>query len=100
MRRIKTEKRYGVKKVVLTFLAIVVLGGFTFITIETATSGAELSVLERKEAILSEENRELKDTIVKDSSLVEMDEKSQDLGFTKPSQIIYINGKEEFAKLP
>jgi hypothetical protein len=97
----KTEnKKYGIKKVLLTFLGIIVVGGFTFVTIETATSGAELSALERKESVLAEENRNLKDSIVKDSSLIEIDQKSQELGFTKPSQIIYINGKEEFAQLP
>jgi len=100
MRRIKKENKYGLKKVLFTFFLILAVGGFTYITIETATSGAELSALERKEAKLAQENREIKDSIVIDSSLTEMDEKSEELGFSKPSQIIYINGKEEFAKLP
>ncbi len=100
MRRIKKENKYGLKKVLFTFFIILAVGGFTYITIETATSGAELSALERKEAKLAQENREIRDSIVIDSSLTEMDEKSEELGFSKPSQIIYINGKEEFAKLP
>ena len=49
MRRIKKENKYGLKKVLFTFFIILAVGGFTYITIETATSGAELSALERKE---------------------------------------------------
>lgn len=73
---------------------------FVFLTVETATSGAVLAKMESREASLMRENSDLKDAVVRASSLNDVEKKSQELGFVKPSKILYINGSEEVAKLP
>ena len=73
---------------------------FVFLTVETATSGASLAKLEQDEATLIQENRDLEDAVVTSSSLNGYEEKSQELGFVKPSKIFYINPSDVVAKLP
>ena len=81
---------------ILAALAFVVV----FLTIESATSGAQIAQLEQEEAILTKQSRELSDKLVKASSLITLGEEAKVLGFKKPSQIIYITEKEAVAKLP
>jgi len=73
---------------------------FVFLTVETATSGATLANLEKQETRLIQENAGLKDEIVRASSLNGFEKKSAELGFVKPSKILYITTTEEVAKLP
>jgi len=81
---------------ILAVLAFVVV----FLTIEAATSGAQVVQFEQEEAVLTKQNRELSDQLVKASSLITLGEEAEILGFKKPSQIIYITEKEIVAKLP
>lgn len=81
---------------ILAALAFVVV----FLTIEAATSGAQIAQLEQEEAVLTKQSRELSDKLVKASSLITLGEEAEVLGFKKPSQIIYITEKEVVAKLP
>ncbi len=99
-RKLISKDRFSLKSLLVFGGAAVILAGFIYLTVETATSGAVLSDLEHKEAVLTEENRELQDSIAKASSLNNLEGKTQELGFNKPSNIIYITGKEEVAKLP
>jgi hypothetical protein len=80
-------------------LAVFVISVVVF-TIETATSGARLAKLEREEKELAAENAELSAKLVGTSSLLELSQKSQELGFGTPQKIIYIGREEGFAKLP
>ena len=73
---------------------------FVFLTVETATSGAVLAKLENQEAGLLQENSDLKDAVVRASSLNGVEKKSVELGFVKPSKILYISSIEEVANLP
>ncbi len=81
---------------ILAVLAFVVV----FLTIESATSGAQIAQFEQEEAVLTKQNRELSDQLVKASSLITLGEEAEILGFKKPSQVIYITEKEVVAKLP
>ena len=81
---------------ILAVLAFVVV----FLTIEAATSGAQVAQFEQEEAVLTKQNRELSDQLVKASSLITLGEEAEILGFKKPSQVIYITEKEVVAKLP
>ncbi|HJX58945.1 hypothetical protein A2V61_01260 [Candidatus Woesebacteria bacterium RBG_19FT_COMBO_47_8] len=94
------KSKKSAKNIIFWVLGISFLAFFVFLTVETATSGATLSYLEKQEQNLSRENSDLEDSIVKASSLNGFEKKSAELGFVKPSQILYINGKEEVAKLP
>ena len=94
----KTKKSF--KPTFIWILGISFLACFVYLTVETATSGAVLAGLETKEASLLQENSDLKDAVVNASSLNGIEKKSLELGFVKPSKILYINSTEEVAKLP
>lgn len=99
-RKLISRDRFSLKSILLFGGLTLVVAGFIYLTVETATSGAVLSDLEHREAVLTEENRALNDAIVKASSLNGLEVKTGELGFSKPSNILYITGKEEVAKLP
>jgi hypothetical protein len=99
-RKILSKEFFPLKSLLLFGGLAVLTAGFVYLTVETATSGAVLSDLERKETLLTEENRELSETIAKASSLNILETKTTELGYNKPSNILYITGKEEVAKLP
>lgn len=92
------------RKIKNTTILLPILAAFAFVvvflTIEVATSGAQLAQLEQEEAVLTKQNRELSDQLVKASSLITLGEEAKVLGFKKPSQIIYVTEKEVVAKLP
>ena len=71
-----------------------------FFAVEQAAKGSEIAVLENEETTLNKENRELTDKLVQVSSLNEVNKKANELGFTKPTKLIYVSEKESVAKLP
>ena len=93
-------KKKSIKPTLFWILGISFLACFVFLTVETATSGAVLAGLEGREASLAQENSDLKDAVVRASSLGGVEKKSTEMGFVKPSKILYINGSAEVAKLP
>ena len=94
----KNKKTF--KPTLFWILGIAFMACFVFLTVETATSGAVLAKAESREATLLQENSDLKDAVVRASSLNDVEKKSLEMGFVKPSKILYINGSEEVAKLP
>lgn len=93
-------KKKSIKPTLFWILGITLLACFVFLTVETATSGAVLAKMESRELSLAQENADLKDALVRASSLNGVEKKSVEMGFVKPSKILYINGSEEVAKLP
>ncbi len=71
-----------------------------FLTIETATTGLEISKMEKSEKDLARQKSELEQTLVRTLSMGELQEKSSGMGFTKPSNLVYITPTENVAKLP
>lgn len=69
-------------------------------TIETATSSMEVAKLEDQKKQLTEERRTLEEGLVKNISVAGLQEKSLDMGFTKPTNLVYVAGNEQVAKLP
>jgi len=69
-------------------------------TIGVSVSGASISDLQKKEAILSSEKRVLEGQLVKTSSVSELQTKSTDLGFIKPPETVYLSQSLPVAKLP
>lgn len=80
----------------LAFLCAITI----FLTIETVTAGAETAKLERQEAVLIQENRDISEKVVKGTSLAEVSQKAQELGFVRPDEVIYIGEAQPVAKLP
>jgi len=94
------KKNKSFKTTLFWILGISFMACFVFLTVETATSGAVLAKLENQEAGLLQENSDLKDAVVRASSLNGVEKKSVELGFAKPSKILYISSIEEVANLP
>lgn len=85
-----------------TYLSWVILGLFVsvtiFFTIITATSGAQWKELESAKEELLNENRNLESELVSLSSLKNVEAKASELGFSKPSNVIYITNVDIVAK--
>lgn len=98
-RKINMKKNKKIQFVLLPILALFVVA-IVFFTIEMSTLGAQLVELENEEAKLIKERQKISVQLIDASSLSEIGEKAEDLGFKKPSNIIYISEKEAVAKLP
>jgi len=88
------------KNYILYFVLFVFLVFGVFLTIQTATSGAEIAKLENEEERLKEQNQTYKEDILNKSSLKITGEKAGELGFIKPPRIVYLTEEETVAKLP
>ena len=96
------------RKKILKFIKIGLVGSpvavFAMLTIymaiEAASYGAKMKFIEDKIAKIDLENREISSQLVSGSSLGSFSEKAQELGFSKPTQILYIGPNEPVAKLP
>lgn len=107
MRNLKKETQInnlrflGVKITYLlgTVLAILVIGT-VFLTVEATASGASLVNIERQQQKLIQENVDLKNQIVGITSLSQIKENAENLGFHKATNIIYVTEEETFARLP
>lgn len=71
-----------------------------FLTIESATSGAEIANLQKKESTLLTQQQSLQESLVQALSINSLQEKSNELGFTKIGTLVYITGAESVARLP
>ncbi|HKC04647.1 MAG TPA: hypothetical protein VKC54_02140 [Patescibacteria group bacterium] len=86
------------------FILLVVCGvlaiSSVITTIGVSVSGAQISDLQKKEVILASEKRTLEGQLVKTSSVSELQTKSADLGFIKPSDIVYLSQSLPVANIP
>ncbi len=69
-------------------------------TIQGASTGAELLVLEEEKLSLVAKNQELSAKLVESTSLLKVGEVADDLGFSQPQETLYIIEKESVAQLP
>lgn len=89
-------------------LRVYILGGVCgvltvisiFLTIESATSGAEVADLQKKEALLINHQQDLQEALVQNLSVNSLQEKSSGMGFTKISNLIYVADGIPVARLP
>jgi hypothetical protein len=103
-KRNQTNKRKAVTGFNIPMALFPILAMFivatVFFAIEASTLGARLVELENEEVILIKEKQEYSNQLINSSSLSGMGEKAEQLGFIKPSDVIYISEKEAVAKLP
>jgi hypothetical protein len=78
----------------VVFISVIVL-----LNIHTATMGAKLSHLETKEEELIKQKHDLEDQVVRTSSLSKISEKAEELGFSNPSDVVYLTAEDPVAKL-
>ena len=96
------------KKVNLKSLRVIILTGVCgilaissiFLTIESATTGAEISTLQKTESQLLTQQQDLQQALVQNLSVNSVQEKSAELGFTKINTLVYISGGVPVARLP
>ena len=83
------------------FIGLIALFAVTsvFYTIEAVTSGVEVASLEKTNDGLIKQKTALEDSFVKTLSLNSLQEKSVELGFTKPANTIYVAGGEPVTAL-
>lgn len=100
----KNKNKSNIKRLreyVLLFVLVILVVANVFYTISGASNGAELTYVEAKVRELSFNNQSYQDKIMDNSSLKVVSEKAEELGFTKPSDIVYIAGESAVtAKLP
>ena len=98
------KKKTEILGIKIPLYLLPVLVGFgiltVYLTIEAATSGAKLAELERQAAEIAAENQRLSGEIVRSSSLKDLGEKAEEMGFIKPQEVVYISEKDAVAKLP
>jgi cell division protein FtsL len=97
--KIKEKKISGRKRYILGILIFVFISFSVFVTIQGVTTGNELSELETKARKLSEENKKLSKKLIEPSSLHNKASLAEDLGFEKPSEIVYLDGDVSVASL-
>lgn len=101
MRTIKSKNKFSLGKAGIVYLlAVPLVVASILMTVEMASSGAELSLLESQEAALRAENQRLGAELVSASSLSQFENTYESLGFIKPEKTIYITEEEAVAKLP
>ncbi|HKB88246.1 MAG TPA: hypothetical protein VKC53_01215 [Patescibacteria group bacterium] len=71
-----------------------------FMTIQSASTGAEVAGIQNKESALLVQQRELETQLVENLSVNSLQEKSIEMGFTKVSNLVYVSGRIPVARLP
>jgi len=70
------------------------------LTIDVGTSGAQIAELTKKETLLTDEKNSLENQLVKTVSLGQLEVKGSELGFTKPTDIVYVTDAAPVANIP
>ena len=89
-----------IKSNIVWILAVPLVAASIFMTVEMASSGAELSKLEKEEVGLRAENQRIGTELISASSLSQFENTYESLGFIKPEKTIYITEEDAVAKLP
>ena len=77
--------------------------GSIFLTIGSATSGAQIASLQSEETQALNQQQELQENLVQNLSISSLQEKSSELGFAKVSNLVYVGqaaGAVPIARLP
>jgi len=69
-----------------------------YFTIYVSALGADLQTLEKKEAQVSEENKILRSQLIESTSLAKVSEKSEDMGFAKSKETVFLSGDDFVAQ--
>ena len=90
---------FSIPKIIVPIIILFVVSS-VYMAIQVATTGAKIAKLDTEKRSLQKENEEISNTLINSSSLSELGEKAEELGFTKPEAIMYIKGDKQVAKLP
>jgi hypothetical protein len=93
-------KNKNFKKYILFGVGGILAISSIFMTVENATSGAEVTSLRNKQVMLANQKRELEDTLIKNISVSGLEVKSGEMGYIKPSILVYVSTSQPVAQLP
>lgn len=88
------------KKIVFWSSVSLFIMSYIFLTLQTVASGSKYALLEKEEREISKKIRELNTEVMSATSLTQINEKSEQLGFLKVNDTLYIDQKSFVAKLP
>ena len=95
--KISNSKKPFNKKVLFGILISFCAAAQVFFTIGTSALGAQISSFEEEVELLTKENRELEDKLISSTSLIQLRQKAEDLGFAKSTTTYYIEKGEYYA---
>ena len=98
--KINIKKNRNIKKCVLIGVCAILTVSSIYMTIENATSGIEVSNIRSKEIVLANQKRELEGTLIKTMSVSGLEVKSEEMGYIKPSVLVYVAPAKPVAQLP
>jgi hypothetical protein len=90
----------NIKKYILGSMIAVLAVSSVLMTVETATSGMEISSLRNKEKELANQKRNLEDTLMRSMSINSLEQKSGEMGYVEPSTLVYVAPSQAVAELP
>ena len=93
----KVKKMRLTRKHLLWLFTLLFVSGTVFFTVEMSSSGLMLARLESQKEELLDQNRNLTDQLIKKSSLRNLEESAESLGFKKGNTILYINDQDPVA---
>ncbi len=82
---------------ILLTLGLVLAISSIAMTVEVAGSGMEIYQLEEKRQNLEKQKQSLEEELVKSLSVKNLSEKSPELGFTKPADLVYLGSTSPVA---
>lgn len=95
------KERKSIRKYVLFAVFGIMALSSVFMTVETATSSVEVTKLREKESELSLEKRNLEGSLTESLSMNDLETKSADMGFSKPTSLVYVSKSQDVvAQLP
>jgi hypothetical protein len=97
MKKLIVKPGKNSSKVSLSILGILLIAGTVLVTIDSVTKSAEINQLSQEEQQLSLTKKELAEKIVEASSLNNVGTKANELGYSKPQNIVYVGENEGVA---
>lgn len=94
-----TNNKKSTNKTLFFIVGFIFIAACVYLTIESATTGAEIARLVEMQDKITLEKKDLTARLVENSSLNVMSEKALSLGFQEPQKVVYIQKSDEFASL-
>lgn len=80
------------------FLAFVLLALHVFFAVQTSAMGARIAFYEEEIQNIEKENDDLSRNLINSTSLTKLSQVSDELGYQKSGNMLYIHSEESFAK--
>jgi hypothetical protein len=97
---LKTKSFKTLRNYILIGICAVLAISSILITIETATVGLEMAKIEKTQNLLSNQKRDLQETLVRTLSITELQQKGIELGFLKAMDLVYVANAENLSAAP